>query len=580
MNATVLQCPSLVSVVRRRALNAPDKLCCTFLYNDIEHHMTYGQLDKRARAIASTLQYYGAQPGDRILLLFSSGLSLIQAFFGCLYAGCIAVPVYPPLNKKPLEKTQRIINNAKPRFALMTAEQILDFAVLDKKNTPHFARIPCIAIDAVNEKWAEHWDMVAIHQYSVAFLQYTSGSTMHPKGVIINHRNLVDNIDKILSAFDLNEHCVLLTWLPPHHSTGLIGSILTPIYGGVPIIMMTPESFLHQPVLWLKNITKYKVTISSSPNFGYDYCVKQIKEKDKIGLDLTTWSVAINSSEPVRLETMEHFYEGFKECGFNKKTFYPCYGLSEATLLVTGGTPGRPYRTLTIAKKEYRDHRVHFVKETGADTYTLVSSGKMIQKIRIVDPETLMPCDQDQIGEIWIHGESVAQGYWQNNDQTEFAFQATINGEASNIRYLRTGDLGFIHAAELYVTGRIHDLIKLYGKNHYPQDIEYTLLHDPLHAWLGHCAVFLCQEHNEYNLTLLCEVDESFIDPNRQTELFNSIFELIYQVHQLELHTIVLIPLKSMPHTANGTIRRSICQKRLIDKSLPVIARWEINAIT
>ena len=578
MKKRILDCPSLVDVVRLRAVETPDKVSCIFLNRADEERMTYKTLDEHARNIAFLLQQQGAQPGDRILLLFSSGLPLIQAFFGCLYAGCVAVPIYPPAQEKLRNKAHRIILNCKPRFVLMTSDQIVKYTSPNKHNVPCYDDIPCLTIDNLDNN-PNSWHPVKDLAQELAFLQYTSGSTMHPKGVMVSHNNLLDNIHKIYTAFAMNDKSVGFSWLPPHHDMGLIGAILTPIYGGIPIIMMSPFSFLQNPLSWLKNITQYQVTISASPNFAYDYCVKRIKEEKKEGLNLSSWQVASNGAEPVRKETMQHFYNAFKDYGFRNEAFYPCYGLAEATLLVTGGTPGQPYKSLNVGKEHYQDHRVYFVEETDPTSHSLVSCGKMIQEVKIVDPDSLTLCSSDQVGEIWVKSNSVAQGYWQLDEETRQAFQGYFKEQNGQSPYLRTGDLGFIHEGELYVTGRIKDLIIVYGKNHYPQDIEYSLLHSSFHDQLGKCAAFVIQNGHEYQLTVMCEIKDKRIAKQQQDQLFNSIFELIYQIHQLETHTIVLIPLKAMPHTTSGKIRRNFCRSHLLDNTIPVIARWELAQI-
>ncbi|HAT8860184.1 TPA: AMP-binding protein [Legionella pneumophila subsp. pneumophila] len=579
MKKEYMQCQSLVDVVRLRALHSPNKKSCTFLNKELEETMTYEQLDRHAKAIAATLQAEGAKPGDRVLLLFAPGLPLIQAFLGCLYAGCIAVPIYPPAQEKLLDKAQRIVTNSKPIIVLMIADHIKKFTADELNTNPKFLKIPAIALDSIELNRSSSWQPTSIKSNDIAFLQYTSGSTMHPKGVMVSHHNLLDNLNKIFTSFHMNDETIIFSWLPPHHDMGLIGCILTPIYGGIQAIMMSPFSFLQNPLSWLKHITKYRATISGSPNFAYDYCVKRIREEKKEGLDLSSWVTAFNGAEPVRAETMEHFYQAFKEFGFRKEAFYPCYGLAEATLLVTGGTPGSPYKTLTLAKEQFQDHRVHFDDDNSPGSYKLVSSGNPIQAVKIIDPDTLIPCDFDQVGEIWVQSNSVAKGYWNQPEETKHAFAGKIKDDKRSAIYLRTGDLGFLHENELYVTGRIKDLIIIYGKNHYPQDIEFSLMHSPLHHVLGKCAAFVIQEEHEYKLTVMCEVKNRFMDDVAQDNLFNEIFELVYENHQLEVHTIVLIPLKAMPHTTSGKIRRNFCRKHLLDKTLPIVATWQLNKI-
>ncbi|BCA94226.1 fatty acyl-AMP ligase [Legionella antarctica] len=579
MHAEIHNCPSLVDVVQLRALESPQKVCCLFVNKESENKMTYAQLDQYARATAAQLKAQGVQTGDRVLLLFSPGLPLIQAFFGCLYAGCIAVPIYPPAQEKLLEKAHRIIANSKPVIAFMSAEHVLKFATNDKLGSPYFNDLPCLAIETIELAMSVLWQSANISKNDVAFLQYTSGSTMHPKGVMISHHNLMDNMDKIYNAYAMNEETIIFSWLPPHHDMGLIGCILTPIYAGIPTVMMSPFSFLQNPLSWLQNISKYKATISGSPNFAYDYCVKRIREEKKQGLDLSSWRIASNGAEPIRKETLEKFYQAFKDYGFCKEAFYPCYGLAEATLLVTGSTPGTQYRTLNIAKEHYQDHRVHFAEANSPHSHNLVSCGRLIQTVKIVDPDSFTLCEHDQVGEIWVNSNSVSHGYWNQEEETKHAFNVKIAGKTSSQRYLRTGDLGFIHEKELYVTGRIKDLIILYGKNHYPQDIEYSILHAPIHTQLGKCAAFIMQVDQEYQLVVMCEVKNRFMKPDEQEVLFNEIFELVYHSHQLDIHRIVLVPLKVMPHTTSGKIRRNFCRKYLLDKSLPIVATWQLTKI-
>lgn len=578
LQANLLQCITLVDVLRLRAQQNTQKSCCIFLNRGIEEVMTYGTLDLHARAIAATLKAQGAQPGDRVLLMLAPGLSLIQAFFGCLYAGCIAIPTSPPLQSKLQEKSQRIIENAKPSFVLMNTEHLEKFTSPHQDGCPTFNNVPCIALDKIDLSMNHNWYPLPLTGQDIAFLQYTSGSTMHPKGVMVGHNNLLDNLNKIYHAFAMNDETIGLSWLPPHHDMGLIGYILTPIYAGITTILMTPFSFLQNPLSWLQNISKYRATISGSPNFAYEYCVKRIKDEKKQGLDLSSWLVASNGAEPIGTQTMNKFYQAFKDYGFHKEAFYPCYGLAEATLLVAGGVPSKKYNTLTLSKEKYQDHRVHFTEHQSSKGHNLVSCGKMLQEVKIVDPDTLTPCNTDQIGEIWVKGPSVTQGYWEQPKETDHAYHGKIKGDNSPGFYLRTGDLGFIHEDELYVTGRLKDLIILYGKNHYPQDIEFTLHHAPFHNQLGKCAAFVIQADDEYQLTVMCEIRNSFIKEHEQQELFKAINRLIYQAHQLEVHTIVLIPLKSMPHTTSGKIRRNFCRKHLLDKTLPTVASWKLNS--
>lgn len=572
---------SLVELLLSRSYEKANHVACTFLQPglSLEESLTYQDLDNRARSIAAAMQSQGVKKGDRVLLVFVPGLALIEAYFACLYAGAIAVPVYPPTNKKLLDKTQRIIKNATPTLSLMTQSHQDKF----EQDTAALKQHPlfngsCILTDKLIARDHDAWQPVSIESDDIAFLQYTSGSTSYPKGVLISHGNLLDNLVKIYQYFGMNERSIGFGWLPPYHDMGLIGNILTPIYGGYQAVLMTPFSFLQHPLSWLKNIDKYKVTISGSPNFAYDYCVKRIQEEKKQGLDLSTWELAFNGAEPMHHETMERFYQAFKDYGFKKEAFLPCYGLAEATLMVTCGIPKKGYHTLTVSKAHFQDHRVHFVASSCPNHQVLVSSGRLVQSVKIVDTETLRQCDKDVVGEIWVNSPSVAKGYWQQQDETEEAFHARIVDDPSATLYLRTGDLGFIHDDELYVTGRIKDLIILYGKNHYPQDIEYTLHHSPLlQAKLGTCAAFVTAVDGEYRLTVMCETKRRQLEKEEQELLFSAIFELIYQAHQLETNRIILIPPKSIPKTTSGKIRRNFCRQQARTDKIPQVGLWQLT---
>jgi len=567
------KCPSLVDVIRLRAQQHPNRLSCTFINRGIEENMIYASLEQHAKAIAAHLQASGVQPGDRVLLIFSPGLPFIQAFIACLYAGCVAVPIYPPLQDKIMDKALRIIANAKPALILTSTVGWALAQQLGSNDT----KIPCLVIDNIDLADGNHWQDPQLQGHELAFLQYTSGSTSHPKGVMVGHHNLIDNLERIYKAYQFNDETLLFSWLPPQHDMGLIGGILTPIYGGIPVKLMSPFSFLQNPLSWLQNITKYRTTCSMSPNFAYDYCVKRIKEEKKQGLDLSSWTIASNGAEPIRQETLEQFYHAFKEYGFRKEAFYPCYGLAETTLIVSGGIPGTPYRSLRIAKEHYQNNKVHFASENTPQSHVLIGCGNPVLKVRIVNPETLSLCEPDQIGEIWVQGDSVAQGYWGQEEETQQGFHGMIQGDDSQQKYLRTGDLGFMHDSELYVTGRIKDLIILYGKNYYPQDIEHSLSQSPIQTRLGKCAAFVTQSGHEFHLTVMCEIKNQRMTLDEQEDLFNSINQLIYQAHQLEIHTIVLIPLKEMPHTTSGKVRRNFCRNYLLDNSLTVLATWQSN---
>jgi len=577
-----LTCQSLVDVLSYQAENYPSKTAYIFLNEAsfAEEKLTYAELDIKAKALAVAIQEQGLKKGDRALLIFAPGLDLICAYFGCLYAGVIAIPVYPPLNAHLLEKTQLLMKNSKPRLLLATQDSIMHLGKPDGNTDCErwaFEKLPCLATDHITPifVFAERWHKPDIQPQDIAFLQYTSGSTMDPKGVIISHGNLLHNIALINQGFRTNSQSIALAWLPPYHDMGLIGHILAPLYSGVTSILMAPFSFLKNPLGWLKNIHKYKATITGGPNFTYDYCVRRIGEEKKAGLDLSSWQIAYNGAEPIRADTMERFYHAFKDYGFRKEAFNPCYGLAEATLFVTGKVDVESYQTVTLVKEHLQNHKIQIVADSQTETIKLVSSGKMLQTVKIVDPEKLSECEKDTVGEIWVDGASVAQGYWRQEDETAHAFHGKIKDDDTNTSYLRSGDLGFLHNEELYVTGRIKDLIILYGKNHYPQDIEHTVSHCHPQICAGNLAAFTTEVNDEFKLSLVCEVQDQNMETTEQEHLFKTINTAIYQNHQLEVHNIVLIPPKAIPKTTSGKIRRNFCRQSLSQKTLPVIASWQ-----
>lgn len=568
---------SMYDVLNHWTTKKPHETAAFFLEQDEQKtEITYSHLEHDAKAIAAALQHAGAKAGDRVLLVFSPGLDLIKAFWGCIYANLVAVLIHPPLNKKLMEKAHRIIHNCSPKALLLTEQSAKRYAGVFEAGeylaTKSQAQV--ITIESIFSS-PPLWRRPDYKLDDIALLQYTSGSTNYPKGVIITHRNLIDNLAKIKSSFGMSEQSIMFGWLPPYHDMGLMGAILSPIFCGYPTYLMTPFSFLQNPLLWLQYISKYKITISGSPNFAYNYCVKRIQEKNKAGLDLSSWEVAFNGAEPVHHETMEHFYQAFKNYGFRKEAFYPCYGLAEATLLAASGSPLIPYQELFISKSLLETHCIEILPPSYPEGYHLISSGTVHHDIQIVHPDTLESCPSDIVGEICISSPSIASGYWKQPEETQETFIPLDNDK--NQLFLRTGDLGFMHNNELYVTGRIKDLIILYGKNHYPQDIEATLKFCSFHDLLGNIAAFVVSKNNEYLLTVVCELRTQLFETEELNELCNKIFEMIYNEHTLELTEIIFVRRNSIPQTTSGKVKRRLCRDLINTKELPIIHSWSLS---
>lgn len=595
---TDINCETLIDVLKNRAVIQADVLAFRFLRKDKEPEtITYKSLDRKARAIAATLQHRGIKMGDRVILIYPPGLDLIAAYFGCLYAGAIAVPVYPPFNSKLVEKLQSIIKNSEAKILLSTTivtqqlrqlkflKLLIRMPVLKQLAKRYLAKyseltqwdlekFSWMTTDDIPLSQVDNWKQLMISADHIAFLQYTSGSTGHPKGVMVSHENLLHNLSLIRQGFNVAENSVGVSWLPPYHDMGLIGGILQPLFSGVPSILMSPLYFLRNPLAWLKTISDFQVTTSGGPNFAYNYCVDKIREDQKVGLDLSSWKLAFNGAEPIRAETLERFYEAFKNCHFQKEAFYSCYGLAEATLIVSGTEYFQGYHVLYVSDKALKEHYIKLVNAADSDAKPLVSCGHPLQEVRIVDPDTHQLCKADVVGEIWVNSPSVAKGYWQRPEETQETFNAHIVNDENHISYLRTGDLGFIIEGNLYIAGRLKDLIIIYGINHYPQDIEYTADHCHPSIRSGNCAAFSIEENGKEHLALVCEVKEETLKDNYE-DIFTTVKQAIAKHHALTLYTFVLLPPKTLPKTTSGKVQRNATRQALQEGAFPMLKIWK-----
>jgi len=444
------------------AIEQANQLAYSFLKDGESEsgRLTYGELDRQAKAIASHIQSYQE---ERALLLYPSGLEFITAFFGCLYAGVIAVPAYPPRQNQKLSRLLSIVNDAQSKLALTTASI---FPEIEKRWEEELTRLKWVATDTIFSNGGEIEARSATSE-GLAFLQYTSGSTGTPKGVMVTHGNIIHNQQIIQQAFGHSEKSIGVGWLPLFHDMGLIGHVLQPIYAGFPSILMPPLIFLQKPIRWLKAISKYRATTSGGSNFAYDLCVDKVKSEHLANIDLSSWDLAYNGAEPIREKTLAQFSKKFAPCGFNYSAFYPCYGMAETTLFATSGEKN---------KKPVIQRVKAQTREQNPESRVFVGCGRpyMDTEITIVNPESLTQCQNEEVGEIWIYGETVAIGYWNKPKLTKETFGA-IRVETGEKKFLRTGDLGFILNGELFVTGRLKDVIIIRGQNHYPQDIEDTV---------------------------------------------------------------------------------------------------------
>ncbi|HKV09945.1 MAG TPA: fatty acyl-AMP ligase, partial [Thermoanaerobaculia bacterium] len=402
---------SLVDVLRVRSADKPDQNAYTFLAEgETESELlTYAELDRRARSLGGLLQQLGLQ-GENALLLYPAGLEFVAAFFGCLYGGVTAVPAYPPRANREQPRLSAIARDARPRVVLTTSAILAKNGGLDGK-IPELREARWLATDDPSCGDAAAWIDPCANGGTLAFLQYTSGSTSDPKGVMVTHGNLLHNQEMIRRAFGQDAGSVILGWLPLYHDMGLIGNVLQPLYVGARCILMSPHAFLQRPLRWLEAISRYKATTSGGPNFAYDLCVRRIGEAERQTLDLSSWNVAFNGAEPIRPESLERFAATFAPCGFPAEAFFPCYGLAEATLFVSGGDRSRRPRVLAVDAAALERHTA---VDPGPESHArcLVGCGRpwMDGQALVVDPETLSPCPPGGVGEIWVAGRHVTRG--------------------------------------------------------------------------------------------------------------------------------------------------------------------------
>ena len=567
---------TLVELLSRRAQAEPERRAYTFLLDGEreEVHLSYGELDRQARSVAARLQALGVQ-GERALLLYPPGLQYAAAFFGCLYAGVTAVPVYPPRPNRPDPRFLAILSDARARVVLTTSAILPTAERLLRGET----QVVWLATDGLDEG-AEEWRQPAVAPEDIAFLQYTSGSTSAPKGVMVSHGNLIHNERLIQTAFGVGPGSVVVGWLPLYHDMGLIGNLLQPLWAGCPCVLMSPVDFLQKPLRWLAALSRYGGTVSGGPNFAYDLCARKVRPEDRAGLDLSRWEVAFNGAEPVRAETLERFAAAFAPCGFRREAFFPCYGLAEATLFVTGAGRAEPPVVGRFRTPELERNRA-VADDAGQ---ALVSSGRATpppvgQEVAIVDPETRLPLPAEAVGEIWVAGPSVAQGYWSRPEAAEGTFRALIaegaGGAGGAGPFLRTGDLGFLSGGELFVTGRAKDLIIIRGRNHYPQDIELTV--EASHAALrpGCCAAFSVEEEGEERLVVVQEVRREAARNADLSGALEAIRRCVAEEHEVQPQAVVLIRPASLPKTSSGKVRRSACRDAFLAGSLAAVAAWE-----
>jgi amino acid adenylation domain-containing protein len=532
----------------------------------VDKKFEYASLDLQVRALAAVMQNQFS-PGERALLLLNNGEHYVISFLACLYAGIIAVPVFPPesLREKHLARLTAIAADARAS-CILTSKKILP--LIASAATVQFSEATILTVDTVDQSNASHWRAYMPKGDEIAFLQYTSGSTSTPKGVMVSHQNLMMNARVFEEGMSINADDIFVSWLPLYHDMGLIGGLLQPIHRGIPAILTSPNFFIEKPVRWLEVISRYRATVSGAPNFAFQLCVDRVRSSQLRDIDLSTWRVAFSGAEPVRKETIQAFIKCFNPVGFSAGTIYPCYGLAEATLFVTGGLRGGGVQTHTFSSEKL----ARGCAELAADGAPIVACGfpASNHSVKIVDPEKLVQLADGKVGEIWTSGPSLAHGYWQHPQETAQAFVCQ-EGE----RWLRTGDLGFIHARQLYIMGRRKDLIIIRGQNIYPQDIELVIEEEVEAVRKGRIAAFSVETIAGEGVGVAVEVSRNMQKLISAESLVKVLNEAVSASCHESLSVVVLLNPGGLPKTSSGKLQRAACRQGWLERTLDAYAIYE-----
>jgi len=573
------------------AATFPENPAFTYLIDGEEEgdKHTYASLLHRVETIASELIHRRLN-SERVLIALPPGMGFIETFLACTLAGSIAVPCSAPRNRE--DDWTRFIAIAKDcgAQAIVTTNDFVEKYAGQAISKRLLQNLICVCLDKIPE--SKHDKDVLPTTYSdknIAFLQYTSGSTGNPKGVIVTHKNIAHNLTTMQNHMQLPFGSSGVSWLPPFHDMGLIGGILLPIWRGMHSIHMTPASFVQKPIRWIKAISKYQSVISASPNFGYQLCSMRCDEAMLEGLDLSHWKVACNAAEPINPDFLDLFYRRFSSIGFKLENYLCGYGLAENTLIVSGQKRHEPPTILTINREKLaKNIAFDFIPDTDEKIpegknnlgQKIVGCGPVDddQNVKIVDPKTHKECSEDGIGEIWVQSDSVAQGYWGKPELSKESFKACLAGMQDDY-YFRTGDLGFMRNKEIYITGRIKDLIVIRGRNIYPQDVESEIVKSHSALYPNSCACFSISDGDGEHIVAVVEVKRTHRNVADTADIFSAIRARVSEYFQLSLHACVLIPPTASLKTSSGKIRRQETRVLYLNNTLKEIVSWHNQAI-
>jgi acyl-CoA synthetase (AMP-forming)/AMP-acid ligase II len=574
-NSRVQDAKTFAQALHERAMHSPDKIAFRFVADDESaQEITYAELDTRARTVAAGLLERAETGSAPALLLFAPGLDYLAGLFGCFYAGVPAVPAFPPdptRLARTLPRLAAIIEDAGSDVVLTTSDIR---PLIEQWLETTLGRAPrVISTDLLDS--VKPGLMPQGRRDSPALLQYTSGSTSLPRGVLLTHAQLMSNCHDIARGFGMHADSAGGLWLPPYHDMGLIGGILTPLFSGIPATLMSPVTFLRRPLSWLRMVSRYRATITGGPNFAYELCLRRATDKEVEDLDLSSVELTFTGAEPVRAETMARFAERFGPRGFRAESFYPCYGLAEATLFVTGGTPLGGWRSVQVASEPLEADGIARPAAPSEQSKTLVSCGSPGPDTRllIVDPSTREPLDSGRVGEIWVDSPSIAEGYWQRPDESAAAFEEkTAAGEGP---YLRTGDLGFSLDGELFVAGRMKDLIVINGRNYHPVDIEHAC-ENAVSEIRRNCGAAFSVENDQgtaEQLVLVYEVGPECGKPYQ--EVIDGIRRAVSINFSVPPYAVILIAPRTIHKTSSGKVQRWMARRCYLAGEFEELARWE-----
>ena len=572
------EAPTLIDLLREHMALRPDHVVYTYLVDgeDEEESVTYSELDRRARAIACGLRAQGVEPGDRVLLIYNSDMQFVAGFFGALYAGAVAVPGYPPrvhksLPDQNLARLTAIAADCAPKL-MLTSQSVLDRIGHVLPELPRFKDLPVFASDPMEQADPDAWVMPPVDGDTLAFLQYTSGSTGNPKGAMLTHGNLMANLDQLQWTFRMYDEPTTVGWLPLHHDMGLIAMLLEGLYDGGKVVFLSPLNFIQRPMRWMRAITKYRGNAALGPDFGFRLVAGAAQPEDVAQLELAQLHSVYNGAEPVRADTLAYFTRVFAPAGFKPEHHYPCYGMAEACVLVSGWHPGRPPVVVNFDGAELEQHRLVEVDADHPNARPLVGCGVPPKNldVAIAHPDTGARVGPDEVGEIWIAGPNIAAGYWEKPEINAESFGARTTDGAGP--YYRTGDLGFLRDDVLYICGRLKDLVIIDGRNHYPQDIERTV--EDAHAKLrsGGGAAFSIEVDGIERLVVVNEVDRRARDLDVE-EVVRAIRGAVSIAHEVTPYQVVLLKAGGLPKTSSGKVQRRACREQLKRGDLQVVGQ-------